>query len=147
MSLPSLFRSNVQSGRLLARLQSDFDKLFSELSAVEPQVNSELICNCEILEDKMSFTFKFDMPGVKKADVHVRLDGNVMTVSAERTDEKKSEDKKSRFSEVTYGSYQRSFTLPESVEESKIDAKFESGVLTLTVPKSESKRSKTIAIQ
>lgn len=67
-------------------------------------------------------------------------------VSAERREEKKSEDKKSRYSEISYGSYQRRFTLPSAVDEKKVDAKFEDGVLMVTLPKTESTKTKQIAV-
>lgn len=146
MNLPSLFRSNNQSTRVLSRIQNDFDRLFSELTNMEPLLKTDFSCNCEVLEDAESYTFKFDMPGVKKQDVKVELDGNVMTVSAERMEEKKNGEK-NRYSEVSYGSYQRAFTLPEAVKDEKIDAKFDNGVLTLTVPKTKSANTKQIAIQ
>lgn len=146
MNFPSLFRPNNQPTRMLSQLQSDFDRLLSELSSIEPLIKTDFTCNCEVLEDAATYTFKFDMPGIKKEDVKVELDGNVMTVSAERMDEKKN-GKKSRYSEVSYGSYQRSFTLPEAVKEEKIDAKFDNGVLTLTVPKAKSANTKQIPVQ
>ncbi len=147
MNFPSLFRTNNQPARMFAQIQKDFDRLYSELSSLEPLMKSEMVCNCELSEDKASYMFKFDMPGVKKGDVDVRVDGNVLTVTAERTEEKKSDGKKNRYSEISYGSYQRSFTLPEPVNESKIDAKFENGVLLLTLPKAQNTNAKKIEIQ
>ena len=147
MNLPSLFHSNNPSTRWLSRIQQDFDRLFSELSNAEPLMSAELGCRCEVTEDKSNYTCTFDMPGVKKSDVNVQLDGNTLTVSAERSEEKKTEGKKKRYSEVNYGSYLRSFTLPESVDGSKIDAKFENGVLKVTIPKIASSNSKQIAVQ
>jgi HSP20 family protein len=147
MNFPSLFRTNNGSSRELSRLQKDFDCLFSELSDMEPFIKSDMSCSCELLEDNSNFTFKFDMPGIKKEDIKVEVDGNVLTVSAERSEEKKSDGKKSRYSEVSYGSYQRSFTLPDIAEEAKVGAKFENGVLTLTVPKAQTSNSKQISIQ
>lgn len=147
MNLPSLFKANNQPARLFAQMQKDVERLYSELSNLEPLLKSELNCSCELTEDKSSYNLKFDMPGVKKEDVNIQMDGNLLTVSAERTEEKKSDGKKNRYSEISYGSYQRSFTLPERVEESKIDAKFENGVLSVTIPKSQNSNAKKIQIQ
>lgn len=147
MNIPSLFQPGHQPTRWLSRIQHDFDRLFSELSNAEPLMSSEIGCSCEVTEDKSNYTCTFDMPGVKKSDVNVQFSGNTLTVSAERTEEKKSEGKKKRYSEVNYGSYLRSFTLPESVDGSKIDAKFENGVLKVTLPKTTSSNSKQIAVQ
>ena len=71
---------------------------------------------------------------------------DILTVSAERKEEKKGDDKKRHFSEISYGSYYRSFTLPSPVEADKVNAGFEDGVLTVTVPKSGEARTKHIEI-
>lgn len=147
MNLPSLFRTNNQPVRTLARLQNDLDRVFTELLSWEPLMKSEMTCNCEVSEDKSHYTVKFDMPGVKKGDIKAELDGKVLTVFAERTEEKKTDGGKSRYSEVNYGSYQRSFTLPEAVEDGKVEAKFENGILSLTIPKHQISNAKQISIQ
>ena len=67
-------------------------------------------------------------------------------IRAERKEEKKSESKKKYLSEMYYGSYARSFTLPGPVDEKKVEAKFENGVLTVTVPKTESLKAKQIPV-
>ncbi|MGZ6480183.1 MAG: Hsp20/alpha crystallin family protein [Bdellovibrionales bacterium] len=148
MTLPSIWRrSSNEPFRTLTRLQSDFERLFEEMAEVEPRFGtSDFTPSCELNEDKSNYIMKFDMPGVNKEDVKIELDGNLLTVLAERREEKKTEDRRIRFSEISYGSYQRSFTLPSSVDEKKVDAKFENGVLTLTMPRTESSKAKQIAI-
>lgn len=149
MSLPSLWRRpGSDSFRSLTRLQEDFQRLFHELTEESPHfLTSDFSPSCELVEDKSNYVMKFDMPGVKKEDVKIEIDGAQITVSAERREEKKSEDRRSHYSELTYGAYRRSFTLPNSVDEKKVDAKFENGVLTLTMPKSEpSNKAKQIAV-
>jgi HSP20 family protein len=149
MNLPSLFRRNgAEPLRALSRLQNEFDRLFQELSEGKSDfAMTAFKPSCEIREDKSTYTLKFDMPGVKKEDVKLELEGNQLTVSAERQEEKTTEDKKSGYSEISYGSYQRSMTLPSAVDEKKADAKFENGVLTLTLPKVQPSNAKQIAIQ
>jgi len=148
MNLPSILRRNGnQPFRGLSRLQNDFERLFQEMSELEPNfTTSDFSPSCEFNEDKANYTVKFDMPGVKKEDVKIELDGNQLMVSAERREEKKSEDKKSRYSEITYGSYQRSFTLPSTVDEKKVDAKFTDGVLTVSLSKTASTNAKQIPV-
>lgn len=133
----------------LSRLQNDFEKLFQDLKPVKSifESNGSLSPSFELTEDKNNYFARFDLPGIKKDEVKVELDNNVLTVSAERKEEHKSDDKKTHYSEISYGSYMRSITLPSQVTESKIDAKFDSGVLTITLPKAEPSRSKTIAVQ
>lgn len=150
MHLPSLLRrTGNEPFRSLSRLQDDFNRLFEELAETRPRfgfATNEFSPSCEMDEDKSNYIMKFDMPGVKKEDVKVELDGNVLSVSAERREEKKTESKKSHYSEISYGSYHRTFTLPSSVDEKKVDAKFDNGVLTLTMPKSETSNLKQIAV-
>ncbi|MGE4133813.1 MAG: Hsp20/alpha crystallin family protein [Bdellovibrionales bacterium] len=147
MNLPSLLRRGTEPYRMLTRLQSDFDRLFEDLAVAEPRlIGPEFSPTCELSEDKSNYVMTFDMPGVKKEDVKIELDGNRLMVSAERREEKKTEDKKRRYSEVSYGSYQRTCTLPSAVDDKKVDAKFENGVLTLTMPKTESSKAKQIAV-
>lgn len=93
--------------------------------------------SCEVSEEENSYILKFDLPGVKKDQVKVEANQNELTVRAERKEEKKSETKKKYLSEVSYGSYMRSFTLPEPIDQKAVDAKFENGVLTITVPKTK----------
>ncbi|MGE4131018.1 MAG: Hsp20/alpha crystallin family protein [Bdellovibrionales bacterium] len=147
MNLPSLWRRGSEPYRLLSRLQNDFDRLFEDFAVAEPRLMvPEFSPTCELSEDKSNYVMTFDMPGVKKEDVKIELDGNRLMVSAERREEKEMEDKKRRYSEISYGSYQRTFTLPSAVDDKKVDAKFENGVLTLTMPKTESSKAKQIAV-
>jgi HSP20 family protein len=88
-----------------------------------------------------------DLPGVSKEQVKVETDKDQLTVRAERKEEKKSETKKKYLTEMYYGSYVRSFTLPSPVDEKKVDAKFENGVLTITIPKTEASKAKQIPVQ
>lgn len=90
---------------------------------------------------------KPDLPGVSKEQVKVEVNKDQLTVFAERKEEKKYDSKKKFLSEVHYGFYSRTFTLPGSMDEKKVDAKFENGVLTVTVPKTEALQSKQIPIQ
>lgn len=152
MHLPSLFRrKSVEPYRSLYRLQNDFDQFFQDWSGGELDFlksDPSLFPSCEISEDKNSYLMKLDMPGVKKQDVRIDLDGHQLTISAERREEKKTDkaEQRHRFSEISYGSYQRSFTLPSAVDENKVDAKFENGVLSLTLPKSVQSSTKQIAV-
>ena len=98
-----------------------------------------------IRETKKSFEVELAAPGMKKDDFTIELDGNMLTISAERTEEqeKKSDDDKFVSREYSYQSFQRSFNLPkEVVDIDKIKAHYEDGVLQLTVPKKETAKQK-----
>ena len=138
-----LWRSNkwFHPLRGIARANDPFERMLNDILTLRtPDTTKfEFSPTCEISEQEKTYQLKFDLPGVKKENIKVDVDGNLLTVTAERREEKKQESKKKYLSEINYGSYVRSFTLPESVNEKTVDAKFADGVLTITVPKTEVK--------
>ncbi|MEI8136013.1 MAG: Hsp20/alpha crystallin family protein [Bacteroidota bacterium] len=88
-----------------------------------------------IKETNKDFNLEFAAPGFKKNDFKVSVDHNVLNIRAEKEEEKKEENKRFTRKEFSYNSFSRSFTLPESVNAEKIDAKYEEGILKLSVPK------------
>ncbi len=85
-----------------------------------------------------SFLLEADLPGFKKEDIHIDLDGETMTISAERHSEHEEKDKEGAYlrCERSYGSYQRSFDI-SGIEESAVTAEYTDGVLKLTMPKKQ----------
>jgi HSP20 family protein len=135
--------------RDFSQVQESFDRLFNEFMNLKKANGLQSLSfspSCEITEEDNSYILKFDLPGVTKDKVKVEADKDQLTIRAERKEEKKSESKKKYLSEMYYGSYTRSFTLPGPVDEKKVDAKFENGVLTVTVPKTESLKAKQIPV-
>lgn len=97
----------------------------------------------DIEEKENAYLVSADLPGMKKQDIKVELNDNTLSISGERVRETKSEG---RYSERSYGRFQRSFTLPVQVNTEKIEAHFEDGVLQITLPKAEGARSQSIKI-
>jgi len=90
----------------------------------------------EVSENDKSYTVKAEVPGVKKEDISVSIDGNQVSISAEAKKEKEEkEGEKLLRSERYYGAMYRSFTLPMEVDQGKADAKYTNGVLELVLPK------------
>lgn len=103
----------------------------------------------DVSENERAFTVKADIPGVKKEDINVRVDGNLVQIDAETKSEKETRgngDKVLR-SERHYGSISRSFSLGQDVDEAKVQAKYADGVLTLELPKKAPAPSSKIQIQ
>ena len=100
----------------------------------------------DIYENDDAFVATADLPGLKKDDIDVSIEDNVLTVSGERKFEKSEDEGSFRRVERSYGTFRRSFTLPRGVESAKVEAKFEDGVLTLTLPKSELAKSRKITV-
>jgi HSP20 family protein len=101
----------------------------------------------DISENKDNYTLKLDLPGIDKKDVKISYSDGQLHVSGERKLEKEEKDSKYHRVERSYGKYYRSFTLPEKIKDSGIDAEFKDGQLIITVPKSEEAKPKELEIK
>lgn len=93
--------------------------------------------HADLSETEDAYELQVDLPGMKKDDVSVDYSDGVLTISGERKDEREDKRKGYYLSERSYGAYQRSFRVPESVDCDSISAQFNDGVLTITLPKTE----------
>lgn len=102
-----------------------------------------------IAENDNEFHIELAVPGLKKEDFKINLDKNILTVSAEKKSENGEVSKKFSKREYSYNSFVRSFTLPDSVDHSKIEADYTDGILKLTVAKREEAKfqSREIAVK
>lgn len=103
----------------------------------------------DVSEKDNAYQVKADIPGVKKEDINVRIDGNVVQIDAEVNREKESRDKAGKVlrSERYWGNISRTFSLAQDVDDSKVVAKYADGVLSLQLPKKASPESKKITVQ
>lgn len=103
----------------------------------------------DVTESEAAYTVKADIPGVKKEDISVRVDGNVVQIDAQTRSEKeeKTNGEKVLRSERYYGTISRTFSVADDIDEAKVEAKYADGVLSLQLPKRGSADSKKIAIQ
>src|SRR3954468_12906118 len=102
----------------------------------------------DVAEKNGAYVVSAELPGVRKEDIHVAIDGAQVTLEAEVKREKEAtKDERVLHSERVYGKVSRSFTLPQEVDETKADAKFRDGVLELTLPKKAAAQRKQISIQ
>ena len=106
---------------------------------------SQWIPSVDIHENKIDFTLSIDLPGLSKKDVSLNLDDKVLTITGERTYPEKNTD--ARRIERGYGKFSRSFSLPENVNISKINASYKNGELIVTLPKAEEALSKSKEIK
>ncbi|MFN5134680.1 MAG: Hsp20/alpha crystallin family protein [Chitinophagaceae bacterium] len=90
-----------------------------------------------VSETKEKFMVTLAVPGMKKEDFDIRVDGNMLTISCEKEEEKEEKEKEFNRKEYNYSSFSRSFTLPDEVMKEKIDALYENGELKLMMPKTE----------
>ena len=102
----------------------------------------------EVTEKNGAYQVTADLPGVKKEDIHVDIDGAQLTLTAEVKREKEAaEGERVLHSERVFGKVSRSFTLPQELDEAKAEARFRDGVLELTLPKKAAAARKAITIQ
>ena len=106
-----------------------FGKKWSDDAFGFPPVN--------ITENAGAYHLEVAAPGMDKADFNLKLDGNILTISAERKQETKDETSKAIRREFSYRSFKRSFTLDEKIEAANIAAKYDNGVLKVELPKKE----------
>lgn len=108
---------------------------------------TEWIPPVDIAEDDKEYTVKVELPGMKKEDVHVNVEAGVLSITGERKVEKEEKDKKHHRSERMYGSFVRTFTLPDGTASDKVSAEFKDGVLTVHLPKDEKAKPKSIEVK
>ena len=101
----------------------------------------------DITEDDKEYLIKAELPEVRKDDVKVAVENGVLTISGERQFEKEQKNKKYHRVERAYGSFVRSFTLPEGADADKVNAEFKDGVLKVHLPKSEEVKPKQIEVK
>ena len=101
----------------------------------------------DVKESDKAYTVHAEVPGVSKEDIHVSLDGSVVTLRAEvKQQDSQSKDEKVLRTERYYGAVSRSFQLPQDIDQTQAKAKYDNGVLTLTLPKKLAGGSQRLAI-
>ncbi len=101
----------------------------------------------DVYETADNVTVKAAIPGVKPEDVEITVTGNTLSLSGETKEESETKDKNYLRRETRYGSFNRVIELPAGLQTDKADAKFENGMLTITFPKAEQIKPKTIKVQ
>ena len=131
--LPAIFGENL--------FDEMFDDMMRPMHSMEKALygkHARAIMKTDVRETDNSYEVDIDLPGFKKDDIHLELDGDTLTVSAERHSDWEDEEKKGGFvrCERSFGQYSRSFDV-SGVDTSKIEASYEDGVLKLTLPKKQ----------
>ena len=101
----------------------------------------------DISEDDKEYAIKAELPDVKKEDIKLNVHDDVLTITGERKYEKEEKGKKYHRVERAYGSFLRSFTLPEDADGTKVTAEYKDGLLNVRLPKSEKAKPKTIEVK
>lgn len=127
-----------------------FDDLFRGffMRPVRMEGTPDVQIKMDVKENDKAYSVHAEIPGVKKDDIHITIDGNQVAISAEVKSEKDvKEGEKVLRSERYYGKVSRSFTLPLDVDEGSAQAKYNDGVLDLTLPKKAATQSRRVTVQ
>jgi len=139
-------------------LRRDIDRVFEDFTRSFPSMfdfdpfrrlgptfdirGIEMAPKVEVLEDKKAYEISAELPGVEEKDVKLTLQNDVLTVSGEKKSEREEKEEGYQVSERSYGSFRRSFRLPDDVNADKISAKFDKGVMTITLPRTGTAKPK-----
>jgi HSP20 family protein len=108
---------------------------------------TEWVPPVDITEDEKEYIIRTELPGVKKEDVKVTVEGGVLSITGERKVEKEEKEKKYHRLEPSYGRFIRSFTVSEGASSDKVVAEFKDGVLSVRLPKDEKAKPKLVDVQ
>lgn len=136
--------------RELRSLQDEMTRLFAGMTPRtlnrEELASGSWIPSVDIYEDKDRLVLEADLPGMKREDFEISVENNVITLRGERKFEKKVEGDNYHRVERSYGSFSRSFTLPQTVTAEGAAAEFENGTLRVTLPKREETKARKIEV-
>ena len=124
----------VNNRPLPRSFNSVFDEFFNEFPRQESKLHVPAV---NIHETESAYELELNVPGRNKEDFKINLEQGLLTISFEKKEENKSEGQKTLRREFTYQSFKRSFNLDETVDADNIQAKYENGILNLTLPKKE----------
>lgn len=136
--------------RELRNLQDDMTRLFTGVRPAglgqEEMTHGAWAPSVDIFEDKDRLILEAELPGMKREDFEISVENNVITLSGERKFEKRTEGDNYHRVERSYGSFNRSFTLPQTVTADGATAEFDNGVLRVSLPKREETKARKIEI-
>ena len=134
-------RNGNGNGRVFPKFIDDFfntDRFLIDFDSSFPNLNfKNILPDANIVENKKEFKIDLAAPGLDKKDFKIEMKNGMLTISAEKEEESKTEDENYLSREFSYSSLYRTFALPDNLIADKIDAKYENGVLKLKLPKSE----------
>ncbi len=98
-------------------------------------------------EDEKAYIITAEVPGAKREDIHIDLQDDMLTIRGEKKSEREGKTEHHRWAERSHGSFRRSFSLPSNALTDRVEASFRDGVLTVTIPKTEESKSRTVSIK
>ena len=140
----SMIRFREPGFDLIGRRFSDvMDEFFNDAVATRKSTFTPRI---DISETEHQFLIDVEVPGMEKEDIHVDLENRTLTISGERTREEEEKTKQVHRIERHYGSFSRSFTLPDNIDEKSVEASYNNGILHIVIGKKDELLKKKIQI-
>ena len=134
----------------LRHLSNALDEAFNSWPSAQDEsgaITSSWYPACDVLEDKESVKIVVELPGLTPEDVKLSLESNVLSIRGEKKQQAEERTERVHRYERSYGSFERSFALPTSVDSDNVSASFQNGILTVTVPKAERDRPREIPVR
>jgi len=134
------------SNRNLASLNDEVERFFKGFGLDPMSFDTVWYPSVDVSENQNGYEIKAELPGMKKDDIKITVEENVLMLQGEKKLEHKTDEKNVQLSERFYGKFQRSFRLPKEVKSGGIKASYQDGVLTVELPKAEEAKPKEITI-
>lgn len=134
----SIIKSNNKN-LFFPSIDTFFDDIFTKEFFNKKVETGTTIPAANITESKDKYSVELAVPGIKKEDIQLNLDGNILYISSETKSEKSENDTEGKVTrkEYSFSSFKRGFNLPDNIEQDKISAKYDSGILKIEIPKKE----------
>lgn len=132
----------------LQRLNRILDEAFSGLPFSEQGnvITSTWFAPTDVSEDENTLRISMELPGVDPSDVRLSLENNVLTIRGEKKQQSEENNERVHRFERTYGMFERTFALPNTVDPDKVEARYENGVLLVTIPRAERAKPREIRV-
>ena len=136
----SLVTRNSNPFSFIEDFETDLARIFGNYP---PTRRANIVPAMDLAEKESHFVLSVDLPGVKKEDLQIEVDANILSIKGER----KKQQETSEYSERSFGPFERKIQLPQSVKTEDIEARFENGVLELAIPKERTRAKTTVEIK
>lgn len=133
-----------RQGDIFSAMREEMDRMFERFEHGWPRLPSlisrglgreVILPEVDVREDEKQVTIEVDLPGVDEKDVSVTMANGILTVKGEKKSEREEKEENYYLAERSYGKFERSLTLPETIDENQIEAQFDKGVLTIVAQK------------
>jgi HSP20 family protein len=139
-------RRPTEPWQSLRRLTNALDEAFGTFPEEGRTVTASWYPACDVFEDKDAIKIVAEVPGVTPEDVKISLENNILTIRGEKKQQAEERTERVHRYERSYGAFERTFVLPNSVDSERIQASYQNGILTVSVPKAERARPREIPV-